>query len=406
MAQLESLAVENKRVFVRVDFNVPVDKETGDITDDTRLRAALPTINYLRKKGAKVILASHFGRPKAKEDGTADRGKYGLYPVAAYLPSLFENEEVNVLFIEDCIGEEVEQIIAEMEAGDILLLDNTRFYTEEEKGDMAFAEKLAKLADVYVNDAFGAAHREHASTSTMARFFAPENKAFGFLMKKELESADKLLNNPARPFVAIVGGAKVSDKILLLESLLEKVDTLIVGGGMAYTFMKAQGGNIGKSLVELDKLDLAKSLMEKAKAKGVQLLLPEDTISADAFKNEAKTITVNSMNIEDDYMGLDIADKAIATFTTALASAKTIFWNGPMGVFEMSNFAKGTQAIAQAVVEATQNGAYSLIGGGDSVAALQQMGKADEVSFVSTGGGAMLELIEQGTLPGVEAIKA
>lgn len=406
MAQLESLAVENKRVLVRVDFNVPVDKETGDITDDTRLRAALPTINYLRKKGAKVILASHFGRPKAKEDGTPDRGKYGLYPVAAYLPSLFEDEEVSVLFSEECIGAEVEEIIADLEPGDILLLDNTRFYAEEEKGDMAFAEQLSKLADVYVNDAFGAAHREHASTCTIAKFFDANNKAFGYLMAKELESADKLLHNPARPFVAIVGGAKVSDKILLLESLLEKVDTLIVGGGMAYTFMQAQGGKIGKSLVEMDKLDLAKSLMEKAKAKGVQLLLPEDTIAADAFKNEANTIAVNTMDIAADYMGLDIGEKAIATFSKAIGEAKTIFWNGPMGVFEMSNFAKGTQAIAEAVIEATSNGAYSLIGGGDSVAALQQMGKADAVSFVSTGGGAMLELIENGTLPGVEAIKA
>jgi phosphoglycerate kinase len=403
MANIEDLVVENKRVLLRVDFNVPVDKESGEITDDTRLRAALPTIEFLRKKGAKVIMMSHFGRPKAKEDGTADRSKYGLQNVAYYLPNLFD-KYANIFFVEDCIGEEVEEMIADMEAGDMLLLDNTRFYPEEEKGNAEFAAKLAALGDVYINDAFGAAHREHASTAVIARHFDSQHKAFGFLMRQELESANKLLIEPARPFVAIVGGAKVSDKILLLESLLDKVDTLVVGGGMAYTFFKAQGGEIGKSLVENDKLDLALTLIAKAKAKNIKLLLPIDSVAANAFSNEAELETVRSAQIPANLMGLDIGDIAAAEFSAAILTAKTIFWNGPMGVFEMENFANGTNAVAQAVVEATNNGAFSLVGGGDSVAALHQLGKAEQVSFVSTGGGAMLELIENGSLVGVQAI--
>lgn len=404
MAQLEALDLAGKRVLLRVDFNVPLDKETGDISDDTRLRAAVPTIEFLRKKGAKVIMMSHFGRPKPNEDGTPNRAKYGLHPVAAYLPNLFD-KNTNIFFVEDCIGAEVEATIADMEAGDMLLLDNTRFYPQEEKGEVEFARQLAALGDIYVNDAFGAAHREHASTCVIARFFAPEAKASGFLMRAELESAKRLLENPARPFVAIVGGAKVSDKILLLESLLDKVDTLIVGGGMAYTFFKAQNGQIGKSLVENDKLDLALKLLEKAKAKGVQLLLPEDSLAADAFSNDAARQACPSHQIPDLLMGLDVGPAATQAFAQAILSAKSIFWNGPMGVFEMSNFAQGTNAIAQAVADATQKGAFSLVGGGDSVAALHQLGKADQVSFVSTGGGAMLELIESGSLPGADALK-
>jgi phosphoglycerate kinase len=403
MAKIEALDVHNKRVLLRVDFNVPLDKQTGDITDDTRLRAALPTIEFLREKGAKVILLSHFGRPKPNEDGTPNRSKYGLHPVAAYLPNLFD-KFANIYFVEDCIGEEVTETIADMEAGDICLLDNTRFYAEEEQGDAEFAQKLAALGDIFINDAFGAAHREHASTCVIARYFASEAKAFGFLMRKELDSAQKLLVSPERPFAAIVGGAKVSDKILLLESLLEKVDTLIIGGGMAYTFIKAQGGNIGNSLVENDKLELALQLITKAKAKGVQLLLPIDSIAATAFRNDADFDNCQSNQIPSDRMGLDIGEIACAAFSTAIKSAKSIFWNGPMGVFEMSNFANGTIAIANAVIEATKSGAFSLVGGGDSVAALQIMDKADEVSFVSTGGGAMLELIENGSLPGIDAI--
>lgn len=406
MAKIEDLQLRSRRVLVRVDFNVPIDKETGDITDDTRIRAALPTIEYLREQGAKVVLLSHYGRPKPNADGSRNMEKFSLHylGIGGCLLELLKGDDSRLFSTEDCIGEDAEAVIAEMEDGDVCLLENTRFYAEEEKGDAEFAKKLAALGDVYINDAFGAAHREHASTCTIARYFAPENKAFGFLMRKELQSAQRLLNSPARPFVAIVGGAKVSDKILLIESLLSKVDTLVVGGGMAYTFLKAQGGAIGKSLVENDRLELATQLLAKAAEKGVKILLPIDSVCADEFNNDSPASTHKSREIPAEKMGLDIGEIAVAEFSYAIERAQTIFWNGPMGVFEMDNFSAGTRAIAESVAKATQNGAFSLVGGGDSVAALHAVGKADEVSFVSTGGGAMLELIEQGTLPGVEAI--
>lgn len=398
--KIEDLSVTGKRVLMRVDFNVPV--KDGQVTDDTRIRAALPSIEYLANKGAKVILMSHFGRPKPNEDGTPNRKKYGLGQVVSTLSALLGKQ---ALFVEDTVGVAVQSAIAGMGNGDVLLLDNTRFYPQEEAGDKDFAAQIAALGDVYVNDAFGAAHREHASTVTVAQFFDSEHKAFGFLMRSEVENAQRLLHNPQRPFVAVVGGAKVSDKILLLEQLMNMVNAIIVGGGMAYTFIKAQGGNIGKSLVEEDRLDTAKAILAKAAEKGVQLLLPVDSVCADAFANDANRQTANSNGVAEGWMGLDIADKAIAEFSQVIAGAKTIFWNGPMGVFEMPNFANGTRQIADAIVKATANGAFSVVGGGDSVAALHQVGKADGVSFVSTGGGAMLELLENGTLPGIEAIK-
>lgn len=400
--QLENLDVAGKRVLVRVDFNVPTDGK-GNVTDDTRIRAALPTIQFLLNKGASVILMSHFGRPKASADGTFDKVKYGLGQVVPTLSALLGKP---AYFAEDCIGEIAQKAVAALQTGDVLLLENTRFYKEEEKGDADFAKQLAALGDVYVNDAFGAAHRSHASTCVIANQFGAASKAFGFLMGKELESANRLLHSPARPFTAIIGGAKVSDKIMLLDSLVEKVDNLLIGGGMAYTLLKAQGAQVGKSLVEADKLDIARQLLDKAQARGVKIYLPEDSLVADAFSNDANRQTADSTAIADDLMGLDIAEKARATFAQVVLESKSIFWNGPMGVFEMPNFAQGTFTIADAVAEATQRGAFSLVGGGDSVAALHQSGKSDQVSFVSTGGGAMLELIESGTLPGVEAIKA
>jgi len=398
--QITTLSLANHRVLLRVDFNVPMDAD-GFITDDSRIRAALPTIDYLIAQQAKVILISHLGRPKKDKEGKFDKLKFGLGAVAAHLSELVST---SVLFADDCLGAEVEEIIGELQAGEILLLENVRFYPEEEAGDKVFAEKLSKLADIYINDAFGTAHRDHASTCTVAQFFAPERKAFGFLMEKEVESGKRLLQQPKGGFIAIIGGAKVSDKILLLRSLLGKVESIIIGGAMAFTFIKAQGGNVGKSLVETDKLDLALALLSEAKEAGVEILLPVDALAADSFDNNSPFAACNSADIPSERMGLDIGEKTQAIFAQVIAKASTIFWNGPMGVFEFSNFAQGTAAVAQAVVTATQNGAFSLVGGGDSVAALQQMGKGDEVSFISTGGGAMLELIENGDLVGVAAI--
>jgi phosphoglycerate kinase len=397
--QIEKLDMQaGSRVFVRVDFNVPLD-EQQNITDDTRMQAALPTLQYLAQKGAKIVLASHLGRPKSKSDI-----QYSLKPLANHLAKI---SGISVQFVADCVGEEVETALAQAQNGTIVLLENLRFYPEEEKGDATFAKTLTKNIDFYVHDAFGTAHRAHASTAVMAQYFDAQHKAFGFLMQKEVESLEKVLRHAQKPFVAIVGGAKVSSKITLLEELLPKVDTLIIGGGMAYTFFKAQGGEVGKSLVEADYLPLAQKILQKAKDLGVKVLLPADSLVADAFANDAITMHSNSLEIPADYMGLDIAEKAIATYTQAILQAKTILWNGPMGVFEMPSFAKGTLAIAQAVVEATQkHGAYSLVGGGDSVAALQQFHLTDKVSYVSTGGGAMLEYLEKGTLPGVQAILA
>jgi phosphoglycerate kinase len=400
--KLEELQLKGKRVLLRVDFNVPLDSNY-ELTDDTRISSALPTINYILNQGASLILMSHLGRPekKLKADGTVDREKFTLNHVVSTLSKLSGK---TVSFVNDTIGPIVKSAVAEIKPGDILVLENTRFYKEESNGDEAFARELASFADVYINDAFGAAHREHASTATVARFFADDSRAYGFLMRSELESAGKLLNNPQKPYVAIIGGAKVSDKILLLDKLVDIVDTLIIGGGMAFTLLKSQGAKIGNSLVEDDKLDLASEFLEKAKSKGVKVLLPEDSIIADKFDNSANIKTVSSFEIPEGWMGLDIGPKAIEQFKSTIESSKSILWNGPMGVFEMSNFALGTMQIANSVATATQNGAFSLVGGGDSVSALNQSGNAAFVSHVSTGGGATLEYLQGNILPGVEAI--
>lgn len=399
---LENVNLKNKKVLVRVDFNVPLNSNY-DVTDDTRIRAALPTIQYILEQGAAVILMSHLGRPqkKTKEDGAIDVERFTLKHTVGTLSNLLGK---TVDFVNDTVGATVKAKADSLEMGQVLVLENTRFYKEEKKGDEGFAQQLANLADVYINDAFGTAHRAHASTCTVAQFFDKDHKGFGFLIKKELESAAQLTNNPARPFTAIVGGAKVSDKILLLEKLVDSVDNIIIGGGMAYTLLKAQGGEVGNSLLEEDKLDVAKELLAKAADKGVNILLPEDSVVADAFDNDANTQVVDSKEIPAGWMGLDIGSKAVAKFATVVEDSKSLVWNGPMGVFEMASFANGTESIAEAVVKATQNGAFSLIGGGDSVAAINKAGKADQVSFVSTGGGAMLKLLEGGVLPGVEAI--
>jgi phosphoglycerate kinase len=394
MKTVDQINFLGKKALVRVDFNVPLDKDYN-ITDDNRMTAALPTINKILRDGGEVILMSHLGRPK---DGPTE--KYSLKHLIPHLSNLLGQQ---VEFADDCIGKEAVEKARDLEKGEVLLLENLRFYKEEEKGDKAFAEKLAALGDVYVNDAFGTAHRAHASTSVIAQFF-PDAKCFGYLMAGELANAEKVLNNAEKPFTAIMGGAKVSDKIELIERLLDKVDNLIIGGGMAYTFAKAQGGSIGKSLVEADKLDLANSLIAKAKAKGVNLLLPTDSIIADNFSNDANTEIAQNDSIKDGWMGLDIGPASIKAFSKVVKESKTILWNGPMGVFEMEKFEQGTKAIAEAVVKATENGAFSLIGGGDSAAAVAKFNFTNEVSYVSTGGGALLEYMEGKELPGVKAI--
>lgn len=400
---IKKLSLKGKKVLVRVDFNVPLD-EKRQVTDDTRLRGALSTIQYILEQGGAAILMSHLGRPQKKllKDGSLDRTRFSLKAVVEPLSNLLEQE---VVFCEATIGEEAERAVANLSMGQVLLLENTRFYKEEKKGDEAFAHQLSKLGDVYINDAFGTAHRAHASTCTVAQFFDNNHRGYGFLIAKELEEAQKLTNNPARPFTAIVGGAKVSDKITLLEQLVDNVDNLLIGGGMAYTLLKAQGGAVGKSLLEEDKLETARQLLAKAKANQVRVLLPEDSIAAAEFNKNASPSTVESFNIPSDLMGLDIGPKAIDAFSEVIKNSKSLIWNGPMGVFEWENFSQGTLKIADAVAAATQKGAFSLIGGGDSVAAINQAGKADEVSFVSTGGGAMLELLEGKTLPGIAAVK-
>ena len=386
------------RAVIRVDFNVPLDKQTFAVTDDNRLRAALPTINKIINEGGAVVLMSHLGRPK-----TGPEDKYSLRHVVQPLSVLLAKP---VQFVNDCIGDVAVNAAKNLKAGEILLVENLRFHPEEEKGDELFAQELAKLGDVYVNDAFGTAHRAHASTTIIAKYFDAAHKMFGFLMAAEVAAGTKVLHHHEKPFTAIIGGAKVTDKIMILERLLEKADNIIIGGGMAYTFFKAMGGNIGSSLCEADKLDTAKELLEKAKAKGVQILLPVDSILADKFDNAAQIQSGDSNNIPDGWMGLDIGEKAIQQFTDVIAASKTILWNGPMGVFEMENFSKGTITIAKAIAAATKNGAYSLVGGGDSVAAVNKFHLADEVSYVSTGGGAMLEFFEGKVLPGVAAIEA
>ena len=394
MKTIDDINFAGKKALIRVDFNVPLDKDFN-ITDDKRITAALPTIKKILKDGGSVILMSHLGRPK-----NGPTNEFSLSHIVKHLSTLLA---INVDFSDDCIGEQATQKAAALKVGEVLLLENLRFYKEEEKGDVAFAEKLSKLGDVYVNDAFGTAHRAHASTAIIAQFFAGA-KFSGYLMASEINNAEKVLNNPDRPFTAIMGGAKVSDKILLIEKLLDKVDNLIIGGGMAYTFAKAQGGTIGDSLLEADKQELALELLEKAKTKGVNIILPTDTVIADDFNNNANTNTVLTKEIHDGWMGLDIGAQTIANFNAVLANSKTILWNGPMGVFEMANFEVGTKAVAQAVVEATKTGAFSLIGGGDSAAAVAKFGMDDEVSYVSTGGGALLEYMEGKELPGVKAL--
>ena len=391
-----------KRALIRVDFNVPLDKQFN-ITDDSRIKGAVPTIQKILKDGGSVVLMSHLGRPlkKLKEDGTVDYNKHSLKHVVAGTSELLG---VPVQFADDCISDKAFEMSANLKAGEVLLLENLRFYKEEEKGDAGFAEKLSKHGNVFVNDAFGTAHRAHASTTIVANYYTPENKMFGYLMADEVSNADKVLKSAEKPFTAILGGAKVSDKILIIENLLDRANNILIGGGMAYTFFKAMGGKIGNSLVEEDKLELALQLIEKAQEKGVQLLLPIDSIIADKFDAAANTNTSDSNRIPDGWMGLDIANNAIYDFSQVILNSKTILWNGPMGVFEMEKFQQGTKAIAEAVAAATAKGAFSLVGGGDSVAAVHKFNLADKVSYVSTGGGAMLEYFEGKELPGIKAI--
>jgi phosphoglycerate kinase len=390
------------RVLVRVDFNVPLDAEYN-ITDDTRMSSTIPTIKKILTEGGSVVLMSHFGRPK---EGPTD--KYSLKHLVNHLKSLLnanEDSTTSVFFADDCVGEQAYVLANELKAGEVLLLENLRFYKEEEKGDESFAEKLSKLGDVYVNDAFGTAHRAHASTAVIAKYFAADKKIFGLLMEGEVISAEKVLHHSEKPFVAIIGGAKVSDKILIIENLLERATDIIIGGGMAYTFLKALGGQIGNSLCEDDRLQTALGILEKAKQKNVKIHLPEDSIVADKFAADAATQVLSSDTIPSGWMGLDIGPKAVEMFTEVVQRSKTILWNGPMGVFEMEKFQIGTKSVALAVVASTAKGAFSLVGGGDSVAAVNQFNLADKVSYVSTGGGAMLEYFEGKVLPGIAAIQ-
>jgi len=396
MSTFSEYNFKGKKALIRVDFNVPLNDKL-EITDDNRMRAAVPTIQKILKDGGSVILMSHLGRPK---DGPTD--KYSLRHLVKHLSDLLGG--VTVLFADDCISEQARMTVNMLRPGEVLLLENLRFYKEEEKGDEGFAKKLAALGDVYVNDAFGTAHRAHASTSVIAKFFPGDKKMFGLLMESEVKSAEKVMHQAGKPFVAIIGGAKVSDKMLILENLLDKATDIIIGGGMAYTFMKAEGGNIGNSLCEPDRMDTALELIQKAQAKGVSIHLPSDSIIADKFDAHAQTSTSPSNNMPEGWMGLDIGPNATEQFCNVIKRSKTILWNGPMGVFEMESFRHGTKAIALAIVEATKNGAFSLVGGGDSVAAVNMFGLADEVSYVSTGGGAMLEYFEGKVLPGIAAI--
>jgi phosphoglycerate kinase len=390
---VDSLSFAGKKALVRVDFNVPLNEDFS-VSDDTRIQAAVPTIKKILKDGGSAILMSHLGRPKGGPEE-----KYSLKHILSAVEAALGTK---VQFASDCIGTEAESKAASLKSGEVLLLENLRFYKEEEKGDKDFAGNLAKLGDVYVNDAFGTAHRAHASTAVIAEFF--KNKVAGYLMESELTNADKVLGNPESPYTAIMGGAKIADKILIIERLLDVVDNLIIGGGMSYTFAKAQGGLIGNSLLEADKMDFVLELMEKAKAKGVKLILPVDTVIADDFSNTANQGMAKSGEIPDGWMGLDIGPKTCKLFGKTILESKTILWNGPMGVFEMESFDKGTKAIAEFVAEATRNGAFSLIGGGDSAAAVNKFGYTDQVSYVSTGGGALLEHMEGKVLPGVAAL--
>jgi len=415
---IQDFNFKDRKAIVRVDFNVPLDKETLVVTDDTRIRGALSTINKIINEGGCAILMSHLGRPKGRME------KFSLKPV---LPVLEKHLGKKVLFADDCLGESAVSMSAELKPGEVLLLENVRFYPEEEgkpvlpetatdeekkaaKEELKikqkeFARKLSGYAEIYVNDAFGTAHRAHGTTAVIADYYPEDKRMFGFLINSELAAMDKVLNNAQHPFTAIMGGAKVSDKIMLIENLLNRVDNLIIGGGMTYTFVKAQGGSIGKSLCEEDKLDLALKIIEKAKEKGVNLYLPADSLNADKFENDADTNITEVDAIPDGWLGLDIAEKTIQLFSSVIENSKTILWNGPMGVFEMEKFSKGTTAIAKAIAAATAKGAFSLIGGGDSVAAINKNNLSDKVSYVSTGGGAMLEYMEGKKLPGIAAIR-
>ena len=418
MKMIQDFNFKGKKAIVRVDFNVPLDKKTFVVTDDTRIRGALPTINKIINDGGCCILMSHLGRPEGRQE------KYSIKPVLPVLEKLLGRK---VLFADDCLGEATEKMAAALKPGEILLLENVRFYPEEEgkpilpetatdeekkaaKAEMKvkqkdLAKKLSTYAEIYVNDAFGTAHRAHGTTAVITDYYPKDKIMFGFLINSELAAMDKVLHSPQKPFTAIMGGAKVSDKIMLIENLLNRVDNLIIGGGMTYTFIKAMGGKIGNSLCEADKLDLALSLINKAKEKEVKLYLPVDSLNADKFDNEANTNITTIDAVPDGWMGIDIAEKTIQKFSEVIGNSKTILWNGPMGVFEMEKFSKGTIAIAKAIAAATAKGAYSLIGGGDSVAAVNKYGLADKVSYVSTGGGAMLEYMEGKKLPGITAIR-
>lgn len=415
---IDSFNFSGLKAIVRVDFNVPLDKQTRVVTDDTRIRGAIKTIKKIVADGGSVILMSHLGRPEGVQE------KYSLKPV---LPVLEKHLGMKVMFAPDALGEEAVTMAKALKPGEVMMLENVRFYPEEEgkpilpdtatdeekkaaKAELKMkqkemAKKLSTYADVYVNDAFGTAHRAHATTAVIADYFTEDKRMFGFLINSELAAMDKVLKNPGKPFTAVMGGAKVSDKILIIDNLLDRVDNLIIGGGMTYTFIKAMGGKIGNSLCEADKLDIARAVIEKAKAKGVKLLLPVDGVNADRFDADADTYISAIDDVKEGWMGLDIADKSIKLFEDVIMNSKTILWNGPMGVFEMEKFAKGTTAIARAVAKATEKGAFSLIGGGDSVAAINKNGLADKVSYVSTGGGAMLEYMEGKKLPGITAIR-
>ncbi|CEN52309.1 phosphoglycerate kinase [Capnocytophaga canimorsus] len=394
MKTIDNFNFKDKKALIRVDFNVPLD-ENFKVTDNTRIEAAKPTIEKILNDGGSVVLMSHLGRPKGEKNQ-----KYSLKHI---VDEVSKELGKPVIFVDDCVGESVEKAVAQASSGSVILLENLRFYAEEEKGNEDFSAKLAKLGDIYVNDAFGTAHRAHASTTIVAKFF-PNNKCFGYLLAKEIESIDKVMKSGEKPVTAILGGSKVSSKITIIENILDKVNHLIIGGGMAYTFVKAQGGKIGNSICEDDKLQLALDILAKAKSKGVEVHLPVDVVAADDFNNEAKTQVVDITNIPDGWQGLDAGPKSLANFKEVILKSKTILWNGPVGVFEMPTFAKGTIEVGNFIAEATKNGAFSLVGGGDSVAAVKQFGFENKVSYVSTGGGAMLESLEGRVLPGIQAI--
>ncbi len=395
MKTIKNFDFSGKRALIRVDFNVPLNSNQ-QITDDSRMRAAVPTIEKILNDGGAAILMSHLGRPK---EGPED--KFSLTHLKDHLGKLLNRE---VQFADDCVGDSARKLAGELKQGEVLLLENLRFHKEETKGDEEFAKKLSELADVYVNDAFGTAHRAHASTTIVAKFF-PEAKMFGYIMASELESIDKVLDDIRHPYVAVIGGAKVSTKIEVIENLLDKADELIIGGGMMFTFIKARGGKIGNSMCEDDYLDTARQIISRAKNKGIKLHIPAEAVIADQFSNDAHTRETDAANIPQEWLGLDIGSESAKTFAGIIEGAKTILWNGPMGVFEMENFARGTRIIAEAIAKATGEGAFSLVGGGDSVAALAQMGLEDQVSHVSTGGGALLEYMEGKELPGIRAIR-